>query len=235
VIEISSDEGDPTYPAPKSKLKGKAKVRGNDSEPILRLEGAEQCQSCVKKELPCMINLASIDRWERQVNAGELPMKIPTAGVGCLECCERGLSCILPQMKAFRKTAPAEGKRKPDASKKPQLVEDVDTDDEVEKEKRREILINYQEAMATEVAWKHEQAQRRTQSQARVASTGLGKETWWGEIGTSIMKEAKRSLKVKVETEDALEKVAVALEGIADTLEGRLYEPTSSKKAKQRK
>jgi len=111
VIEISSDEVDPTHLAPKSKLKGKAKVRENDSKPILQLEGAEQCQSCVKKELLCMINLVSIDRWERQVNAGKLPMKILTVGMGCLECCARGLSCILPQMKAFCKSALVEGKR----------------------------------------------------------------------------------------------------------------------------
>jgi len=68
----------------------------------------------------------------------------------------------------------------------------------------------------------NEKRKRDEEGETRVPKKKL-RGTSWEEIGIDIMEEVKNSLKMKVKSRDALEKIAVTLEGIAATY--GLYQP----------
>jgi hypothetical protein len=83
--------------------KGKQKEEGRtESEGDWRFfYGEERCSLCLRDEAECLVNMAAIDRWQRDADEGKVFARAPT-GISCGRCGAKRKKCELPATAELR-------------------------------------------------------------------------------------------------------------------------------------
>ena len=93
-LDHSSDEDYVPSETEVTKRKQKGRIQ---TQPTI-LENAERCAGCIGKDIPCLVNMVQILKWEKDVAGGKVFSRMP-AGVRCEECRTKRDACHLPRTK----------------------------------------------------------------------------------------------------------------------------------------
>lgn len=195
--ESEEEEEDPSYkPSDDEPVGSKPQAKGKGRELVwTALEGDERCAACIGKGSgPCRVEMDVVQKWKEDLAAGKTFKRAPT-GTVCEGCRGKKQSCFLPQVKG--RPEGAELKRK-----------------------RAESVADE----AGPVAGGSKEGAPPAAKRARVRAEVIP--AWVEEMkrmGNKIGKELRNGRRETKRVADAQERIALALEDIADGLQIEYY------------